>query len=108
MLQHELEPKNPITAVVSTRDSQFTMGFQAGYLDFFQNYQGTEIKTEILCVSQPSQAPQSRFFLASVFSADYDDSFTLVYSFMAVELRAHILPINLTFFLCALGGLCGE
>ncbi|GAC1392942.1 MAG: hypothetical protein NVS4B11_24340 [Ktedonobacteraceae bacterium] len=26
--------------------------------------------TEILCISQPSQSPQSRFFLAAVFSAD--------------------------------------
>jgi hypothetical protein len=43
--------------------------------------------TEILCVSQPSQSPQSRFFLAAVFSADFDDSFTLLYSFMAVEIK---------------------
>lgn len=43
--------------------------------------------TEILCVSQPSQSPQSRFFLAAVFSADYDDALTLIYSFMAVEVK---------------------
>jgi hypothetical protein len=43
--------------------------------------------TEILCVSQPSQSPQSRFFLAAVFSADFDDAFTLLYSFMAVEVK---------------------
>jgi hypothetical protein len=43
--------------------------------------------TEILCVAQPSQSPQSRFFLAAVFSADFDDSFTLLYSFMAVEIK---------------------
>lgn len=43
--------------------------------------------TEILCVSQPSQSPQSRFFLTAVFSADFDDAFTLLYSFMAVEIK---------------------
>jgi hypothetical protein len=43
--------------------------------------------TEILCVSQASQSPQFRFFLAAVFSADYDDAFTLIYSFMAVEIK---------------------
>ncbi|MFL5660513.1 MAG: hypothetical protein ACJ8BW_04100, partial [Ktedonobacteraceae bacterium] len=36
---------------------------------------------------QPSQSPQSRFFLTAVFSADFDDSFTLLYSFMAVEIK---------------------
>jgi hypothetical protein len=30
---------------------------------------------------------QSRFFLAAVFSADLDDAFTLLYSFMAVEVK---------------------
>lgn len=43
--------------------------------------------TEILCLSQPSQAPQSRFFLTSIFSADFEDAFTLIYSFMAVEVK---------------------
>lgn len=43
--------------------------------------------TEILCISQPSQSPQSRFFLTAVFSADFDDAFTLLYSFMAVEIK---------------------
>jgi hypothetical protein len=43
--------------------------------------------TEIRCVLQPSQSPQSRFFLAAIFSADYEDSFTLIYSFMAVEIK---------------------
>ena len=43
--------------------------------------------TEVLCISQPSQSPQSRFFLAAVFSADFEDSFTLIYSFMAVEIK---------------------
>ena len=47
--------------------------------------------TEILCVSQPSQSPQARFFLAAVFSADFDDAFTLLYSFMAVEVRGRNL-----------------
>jgi hypothetical protein len=47
--------------------------------------------TEILCVSQPSQSPQSRFFLAAVFSADFDDAFTLLYSFMAVEVKGRNL-----------------
>lgn len=43
--------------------------------------------TEILCAAQPSQSPQSRFFLAAVFSSDYDDAFTMLYSFMAVEVK---------------------
>ena len=43
--------------------------------------------TEILCVSQPSQSPQARFFLAAVFSADFDEAITLLYSFMAVEIK---------------------
>ena len=43
--------------------------------------------TEIRCVLQPSQSPQARFFLAAVFSADFDDAFTLLYSFMAVEVK---------------------
>jgi hypothetical protein len=43
--------------------------------------------TEILCITQPSQSPQSRFFLAAVFSADFEDAFTLIYSFMAVEIK---------------------
>jgi hypothetical protein len=47
--------------------------------------------TEILCASQPSQAPQSRFFLTSIFGAGYDDAFTLIYSFMAVEIRGQRL-----------------
>lgn len=47
--------------------------------------------TEILCVSQPSQSPQARFFLAAVFSADFDDAFTLLYSFMAVEIKGRHL-----------------
>jgi hypothetical protein len=47
--------------------------------------------TEILCVSQPSQSPQSRFFLAAVFSADFNDAFTLLYSFMAVEIKGRHL-----------------
>jgi hypothetical protein len=36
---------------------------------------------------QPSQAPQSRFLMAVVFSADYDEAFSLIYSFMAVEVK---------------------
>jgi hypothetical protein len=47
--------------------------------------------TEILCIAQPSQSPQSRFFLAAVFSADFDEAFTLLYSFMAVEVRGRNL-----------------
>jgi len=47
--------------------------------------------TEILCITQPSQSPQSRFFLAAVFSADFDDAFTLLYSFMAVEIKGRHL-----------------
>jgi hypothetical protein len=47
--------------------------------------------TEIRCTAQPSQSPQSRFFLAAVFSADFDEAFTLLYSFMAVEVRGRNL-----------------
>ena len=47
--------------------------------------------TEILCAAQPSQAPQARFFLAAVFSSDFDEAFTLLYSFMAVEIRGRNL-----------------
>jgi len=44
--------------------------------------------TEIRCVLQPSQ---SRFFMAAVFSIDYNDAFTLLYSFMAVEVKGRNL-----------------
>jgi hypothetical protein len=47
--------------------------------------------TEILCISQASQSPQFRFFLAAVFSADFDDAFTLIYSFLAVEIKGRHL-----------------
>lgn len=47
--------------------------------------------TEIRCVLQPSQSPQSRFLMAAVFSVDYDDAFTLLYSFMAVEVKGRNL-----------------
>ena len=51
--------------------------------------------TEILCVSQPSQSPQTRFFLAAVFSADYDDAFTLLYSFLAVKIKGkNLKPVR--------------
>ena len=46
---------------------------------------------EIRCTFQPSQSPQSRFFMAAVFSADYEDAFTLLYSFMAVEVKGRNL-----------------
>lgn len=46
---------------------------------------------EILYVMQPSQAPQSRFLMATVFSTDCDTSFTLIYSYMAVEVKGHNL-----------------
>lgn len=42
---------------------------------------------EIRCLTQPSQAPQSRFLMAVVFSADYDEAISLIYSFMAVEIK---------------------
>lgn len=42
---------------------------------------------EIRCVRQPSQAPQSRHLMDVVYSADFDTGFTLLYSFMAVEIR---------------------
>ena len=46
---------------------------------------------EIRCILQPSQSPQSRFFMAAIFSADFDEIFTLIYSFMAVEVRGRNL-----------------
>jgi hypothetical protein len=47
--------------------------------------------TEFRCVLQPSQAPQSRFFMAVVFSSDGNDAFTLLYSYMAVEVKGRNL-----------------
>jgi hypothetical protein len=47
--------------------------------------------TEIRCILQPSQSLQSRFLMAVVFSSDYDDAFTLIYSFLAVEIRGQHL-----------------
>jgi hypothetical protein len=46
---------------------------------------------EIRCILQPSQSPQSRFFMTAVFSADFAEMFTLIYSFMAVEVKGHNL-----------------
>jgi hypothetical protein len=48
---------------------------------------------EIRCVLQPSQSPQSRFLMATVFSADGDEAFTLIYSFMAVEIKGQNLKV---------------
>jgi hypothetical protein len=42
---------------------------------------------EIRCVLKPSQAPQSRHLMDVVYSMDFDNGFTLLYSFMAVEVR---------------------
>jgi hypothetical protein len=42
---------------------------------------------EIRCVLKPSQAPQSRHLMDVVYSTDFDNGFTLLYSFMAVEVR---------------------
>src|SRR4051794_331034 len=42
---------------------------------------------EIRCVLQPSQTPQARYLMDVVYSADFDDGFTLLYSFMAVEVK---------------------
>jgi len=51
--------------------------------------------TEIRCVTQSSQSPQSRFFMAAVFSSDFDSAFTLIYSFLAVEVRGqHLAEIR--------------
>ncbi|GHO98723.1 hypothetical protein KSF_087710 [Reticulibacter mediterranei] len=47
--------------------------------------------TEFRCVSQPSQSPQSRFFLGAVFRIDEDTALTLLYSFLAVEIRGRNL-----------------
>lgn len=46
---------------------------------------------EIRCILQPSQAPQSRFLMATIFSADFDETLTLIYSYMAVEVRGRNL-----------------
>jgi hypothetical protein len=52
--------------------------------------------TEFRCVSQPSQSPQSRFFLGAVFCADEDTALTLLYSFLAVEVRGrHLEAVRL-------------
>ncbi len=40
-----LQPKDGIT-VIRTRDTHFSEGFQQGYLDFIQAYQGTSISDE--------------------------------------------------------------
>lgn len=51
--------------------------------------------TEIRCLLQPSQAPQSRFLMAVVFSADYEEAFSLIYSFVAVEVRGkNLKPVR--------------
>jgi len=50
---------------------------------------------EICCVTQASQSLQSRFFMAAVFSADFDNAITLIYSFMAVEVRGrNLAPVR--------------
>jgi hypothetical protein len=46
---------------------------------------------EILCVTQPSQSPQSRFLMAAVFRTDFDEAFTVIYSYMAVEIKGQNL-----------------
>ncbi|MBA2391226.1 MAG: hypothetical protein H0V70_00595 [Ktedonobacteraceae bacterium] len=46
---------------------------------------------EILCVIQPSQSPQSRFLMAAVFSADVDEVFMVIYSYMTVEIKGQNL-----------------
>ena len=48
---------------------------------------------EIRCVLKPSQAPQSRHLMDVVYSADFDNDFTLLYSFMAVEVRGANLKV---------------
>lgn len=47
--------------------------------------------TEIHCIMQPSQSPQSRFLLSTIYSADVDEAFTLIYSFLAVEIKGRNL-----------------
>ncbi len=47
--------------------------------------------TEIRSLAQPSQAPQSRFLLSVIFSADAEEAFTLIYSFQAVEIKGRNL-----------------
>ena len=36
---------------------------------------------------KPSQTPQSRYLMDVVYSTDFDEGFTLLYSFMAVEVK---------------------
>lgn len=47
--------------------------------------------TEIRCIMQPSQSLQGRFLTAVIFSADFDNAFTLLYSFIAVEVKGRNL-----------------
>lgn len=42
---------------------------------------------EIRCVLTPSQAPQFRYLMDVVYSTGGDDGFTLIYSFMAAEIK---------------------
>ena len=51
----------------------------------------SSLYTDILCVTQPSQSPQSRYLLSVIFSADIDEAFTLIYSFLAVEIKGRNL-----------------
>jgi hypothetical protein len=76
-------------AETPARTARATTGNQAGK----RSYEAYDTSgkpcpyTEIRCLLQPSQAPQSRFLMAVVFSSDYDEAMTLIYSFLAVEIK---------------------
>lgn len=46
---------------------------------------------EIRCVTKLSHAPQFKCFIKTIPGTDFDHSFTLLYSFMAVEIRGRNL-----------------
>src|SRR5450755_126577 len=46
---------------------------------------------EIRCATQPSLAPQSRYLMNTIYSAYFDTSFILLYSFMAVKIQGRNL-----------------
>ena len=80
------EYKRPVSAVPQGTDNQDSGKRQQGQqnrdwketLRAFDSTGKPSLYTEIRCVLQPSESPQSRFFMAAVFSADYDDALTLL------------------------------
>jgi hypothetical protein len=81
----------------AARAASATTGNHTGKKPYeaFDNSGKPSSYTEIRCIMQPSQSPQSRFFMATVFSTDFDEAFTLLYSFMAVEIRGkNLAPVR--------------